>query len=308
MSTYSAVGGEGGPSTNKNVEAGDGVDVDSVEVTEENQDTKLSSDAHYLDDLVIEPIVIQPSHPLYGSCSVCEPYYCQICFGENEPEDGYKLPCQHVFCKECIVSYLGSKITDGKVYPTCFYMDKKEGESGLKDDTNKSEEGGKGRSVAVELPSSPSSSPTTEGQLTLDKYKTCGEVIPPETIEELLINNEEIFLKYRRFKYSKENANARECPHCAVWNTCTDPAQDPKITCGNADCAKCYCFAHANAHDFALFPTCAEYEASIAPQLQASVALINSSSKPCPGCHIYVQKTGEQDTRERAMSIVFCSE
>lgn len=53
-----------------------------------------------------------------------------------------------------------------------------------------------------------------------------------------------------------------------------------------------YCYYHANAHDFAEYPTCADYDAAMAPRLQASVDLISVVSKPCPGCHIQVMKSG----------------
>jgi len=54
-------------------------------------------------------------------------FFCQVCFSNNDESVAFKLPCQHQFCKDCLVSYVKSKVTDGRVYPTCFFIDESGG-------------------------------------------------------------------------------------------------------------------------------------------------------------------------------------
>jgi hypothetical protein len=194
-------------------------------------------------------------------------FRCQICFERNALEESYQLPCEHRFCKECIVNYLFSKITDGNVYPTCFYID----------DT---------------VPP-----PAPEANNTANRYNACGKKIPTSVIEALLQDHPELNEKYQRYKFSKENPNARECPHCHAWNVADAEAlKEPaggRLVCSNIACRKVFCFYHANAHDFDVYPTCAEYNAAMAPQLKASVDLISAVSRECPGCRIMVMKSGK---------------
>lgn len=203
--------------------------------------------------------------------SPVETYRCQICFDVNPIDQAYRLPCQHPYCRECLVNYLHSKITDGQVYPTCFYID---------EDAARSE---------------PATTP--DGNANMNKYHTCGEAIPPEVVQALLNDqNDELYEKYKRFKFSKENKNARECPFCSIWNiaepeTLRGPERG-RMICSAPTCGKTFCFYHANAHDFALYPTCAEYEAAVAPVQKASEDLIASLSKPCPSCGVMVMKSG----------------
>lgn len=52
-------------------------------------------------------------------------YYCQICFEtyDRHSQRGYELSnCRHVFCQECLVQFLKSKIDEGQVYPKCFHL------------------------------------------------------------------------------------------------------------------------------------------------------------------------------------------
>lgn len=147
-------------------------------------------------------------------------YYCQVCFESNEVKEGYQLPCEHRYCKDCLVSYLASKITDGKVYPTCFYIDEN-AQAASAEET------------------------TTEGQLR--KYTTCNTAIAPEIIIALLQDRQDVLEKYMRYKFAKENSNARECPYCAVWNVVPPDVLalegGSKITCCNTDCNKVRTYA-----------------------------------------------------------------
>lgn len=198
-------------------------------------------------------------------------YYCQICFEENDISVGCTLPCCHVFCRACLANYLVSTVTDGKVYPKCFHLD----EESL--------------AVSEETVESGLITQQPRRQQSLGKYRTCDYEIPPNIIEEVLGDNTNICEKYHRYKFSKENKNARECPYCSEIQIGL-----PEIT-SKIECSKCkgtFCYYHANAHDFNVYPTCAEYDASVAVEMQSSVILIESTSKQCPGCRIFVMKSG----------------
>jgi hypothetical protein len=203
-------------------------------------------------------------------------YRCQICFEHNPMDQAFRLACSHPFCRDCIVNYLFSKITEGQVYPTCFYIDEK--------------------TVEAEPATTPA------GNANMNKYHTCGAAISTDVIESLLSGNQELYEKYKRFKFSKENRNARECPFCASWNVADAGALSRpgggRIVCSVPTCGKTFCFYHANAHDFDVYATCAEYDAAVAPQQQASVDFIVSVSKACPGCEVMVMKSGTMRTTE----------
>ena len=193
---------------------------------------------------------------------------CQICFEPNTLSS-FTLPCNHEFCHECLINYLTSKITDGMVYIKCFHINEH----------------------PIEI------SQTENSHENNEKYQSCGALIPTAIIEELLIDKPEILNKYERYRYSKENKNARECPYCLTWNNITseklNTINGSKIICINENCKKIFCFYHSNAHDFTIYPSCEEYEASVAPVQQASVSFIQAVSKPCPGCQVMVMKSGE---------------
>jgi hypothetical protein len=50
-----------------------------------------------------------------------ENYFCYICYDHNSNNNGYKLSCSHIYCKECLYNYINSKVCDGQVYPRCFH-------------------------------------------------------------------------------------------------------------------------------------------------------------------------------------------
>jgi hypothetical protein len=244
-------------------------------------------------------------------------YYCQICFeNHNTVTEGYELSiCRHVFCKDCLVSFLRSKIEDGQVHPKCFFMT----EIHTRPDPhapNRTESERKELNV-----NSPNSSPMKSSSSHLIKDKeieeenndnhrphdhqhqyevvdqrtihnhTCNEDISSIDIQLLLREEKELIRKYDRFKFCRENKNARECPSCHAFQL-GQPDVSPKMTCQN--CATHFCFFHSNAHDFSLFPTCEEYEKSIAKENQSSVDLIQSQSKACPSCGVMVMKSGKR--------------
>ena len=64
-------------------------------------------------------------------------YRCQICFDCNTFDNATQLPCGHPFCRECITGYITSKITDGNVYPVCFYIEDSTGPTSSEPETTR---------------------------------------------------------------------------------------------------------------------------------------------------------------------------
>lgn len=183
-------------------------------------------------------------------------YFCHICMESNENNLGYQLSCQHMFCQPCLESYMCSKITDANLPIKCFYP----------------------------LPSSCSlteSIPRNEDSIPI----ICNIEIPEYIILDVLTDQEQVN-KYQRFKFMKENANARECPKCGTFNT-SGSDSSRQIICENSSCNLSFCFAHADAHPS---ETCEQYESRNMDVL--STDLIATSTKPCPGCGAAICRDG----------------
>ena len=193
-----------------------------------------------------------------GNDSDKKTYKCQICFESSLPLnccDSYTLFCHHTYCKECLVSYIISKINDGKIDIKCFYI------------------------------------PPDEEVMSNEETIACDSKITSSVIEDLLaINHKKTFEKYERFVYAKANINARECPYCNTWQIGA-PVVTARIIC--TQCDGTFCYYHSNAHDFEKYPTCEDYEKEIAPFLQESVDLIDKTTKTCPSCQMKVTKSGD---------------
>jgi hypothetical protein len=185
-------------------------------------------------------------------------FYCQICLTEQPMDVGYRLSCSHIYCRYCLLAYIRSKVTDAVISPCCF-------------------------NTVDNIP------------LVLRRNHgdniDCKEAIAPSDMTELMKEDVRLLEKYERFKYAKENKHCRECPFCSFLNVGT-PDTTPRITC--SECGKVYCYRHSNAHDFDLYSSCEEYDASISEQMKSSIELIDSFSKPCPRCGIPVLKTGKK--------------
>jgi ariadne-1 len=116
-------------------------------------------------------------------------------------------------------------------------------------------------------------------------YRLCDTKIEECKVLELLGSNQEICKKYERFKYFHENPDGRECPQCNHRQI--GSKSKPEMICSKCHCA--YCFVHGGAHASL---TCAEYEKSVSKETAATNSLLSLSSKPCPGCGIFVSKSG----------------
>ncbi|CAM9230041.1 unnamed protein product [Discosporangium mesarthrocarpum] len=183
-----------------------------------------------------------------------ETYYCQICF-ENRPMDfTFRISeCGHNFCQDCLKAYVTSKVNDGQVNPLCFHMGTGNGS----------------RSVV---------SSRDDG----DDHP-CGAHIGEVDIESLL--DAPVLEKYHRFKFSRENEHARECPRCECQQV-GDPLL-PQMVCQS--CGTTYCYTHGGAHQG---KSCAEHERATAEEMKLNQALISNITKPCPGCKTPIEKTG----------------
>jgi hypothetical protein len=180
---------------------------------------------------------------------------CLICFDPIDSSSNYyKLSCGHKFCFPCLCKFLESNIVEGKVAIKCFHNKNELMIGGISG--NKS-----------------------------NNSEICNTLITDTEIRDILAASD-CLPKYIRFKTLKENVYARECPECMHIDA-GDPLK-PAMTCSS--CQFKYCLVHATAHP----PTtsCAEYERSIESETKLNSSVISTTSKQCPGCQMYVSKTG----------------
>lgn len=235
-----------------------------------------------------------------------ERYGCQICLGYFPLAEMYPLEkCGHHFCKECIASYVRFKVVNGNVYPKCCF----DPESPIQFVKFLRKETGEEDAAAdVNLKTRSNDSSATGQQPVTDtvapkRPQPCDIFISHADILRILEDDMDALEKYFRFKYCAENKDARECPTCHVFYI-GNPTVTPRIVC--TKCDRTFCYFHANAHDFDKFPTCAEYEASVAEELKDSVDLIHSVAKRCPQCQMMVIKSGGCNHMKCKCGVAFC--
>ncbi|GAB9472724.1 hypothetical protein Gpo141_00009896 [Globisporangium polare] len=112
----------------------------------------------------------------------------------------------------------------------------------------------------------------------------CAAEIVPEDIKAVVSHGS--WEKYLRFKFNKENENARQCPFCDHSQVYRG-SEAPECLCES--CGGEFCFVHSTAHRGR---SCAEYEKKIVAIEKLNHAMINEISKPCPGCNNFVEKIG----------------
>eukprot|EP01033_Poteriospumella_lacustris_P002918 gene2918-2130_t len=213
--------------------------------------------------------------------------------------------CGHHFCKECIASYVRFKVVNGNVYPKCCF----DPESPIQFVKFLRKETGEEDAAAdVNLKTRSNDSSATGQQQVTDtvaqmRPQPCEIFISHADILRILEDDMDALEKYFRFKYCAENKDARECPTCHVFYI-GNPTVTPRIIC--TKCDRTFCYFHANAHDFDKFPTCAEYEASVAAELKDSVDLIHSVAKRCPQCQMMVMKSGGCNHMKCKCGVAFC--
>lgn len=235
-----------------------------------------------------------------------ERYGCQICLGYFPLAEMFPLEkCGHHFCKECIASYVRFKVVNGNVYPKCCF----DPESPIQFVKFLRKETGEEDAAAdVNLKTRSNDSSATGQQQVTDtvtqmRPQPCEIFISHADILRILEDDMDALEKYFRFKYCAENKDARECPTCHVFYI-GNPTVTPRIIC--TKCDRTFCYFHANAHDFDKFPTCAEYEASVAAELKDSVDLIHSVAKRCPQCQMMVMKSGGCNHMKCKCGVAFC--
>lgn len=185
-------------------------------------------------------------------------YYCQVCCEDVQGREAEAArfalsACRHCFCRDCLVGYLSSKVTEGDIAPRCFWS---ASSSSLLLQT--------GRHDTEAPPAAP----------------RCREPISEADVEALLLREHPLlWAKFERYRFFKLSPSARECPKCS-HRQCGDPLR-PVMVCGQgldgegeggggaeaeekggggegAGCGYEYCFLHAGAHSGL---TCAQYEA-----------------------------------------------
>jgi len=105
---------------------------------------------------------------------------------------------------------------------------------------------------------------------------------------------EEVYRKYERFKFDRDNVDSRRCPKCdeAIINKSGRRKEDGRIVNPEMVCGSCkteFCFYHSNSHPG---KTCSEYESMNSIENKLNEEYLAKFSKPCPQCKVLVQKSG----------------
>ena len=232
--------------------------------------------------------------PVAGAPGADATFFCHICFDHRRivAHDTTVLPCGHSYCTPCLFRYLSVRVTDGCVKPTCFYPMSAAAsddscpcparhfdETAAMDVTDDDDAAAAAPPDYCESLSSRSdSSATADGAL-------CGAEIGVDDIRRVLAADADLLAKYEFFVVTKGNPNVRECSRCQHLQV--GSPDNPAMAC--EQCHLAYCFFHAGAHPL---QTCEAYELAKAGETRQNRALLDSISKPCPGCQVYVEKSG----------------
>eukprot|EP00903_Cladosiphon_okamuranus_P015207 g14055.t1 len=238
-------------------------------------------------------------------------YHCQICLDDQPAEAGFTLSaCGHTFCRACLKAYVTSKVTDAQVYPTCFHVTERLHTVEDGDERRARRNDDDGDDGAVVATENGSATVTRGSELGRgepgrgaagrggagdkdgdrgrhgDEGKSCGVMVSPSDIKELLRGDVVTSRKYARFLFFREHKTARECPKCGKLSV-GDPSVSLEIRCSG--CGVVFCYEHGGAHEGR---SCAEYVESIADETHRTMTLIGRMTKPCPGCGTPVEKLG----------------
>ena len=74
--------------------------------------------------------------------------------------------------------------------------------------------------------------------------RLCDAIISTKEISKIISISPDLVKKFEFFKFTKENIDGRECPHCSNLQICSP--LNPSIICGN--CGDFFCFYHSKAH------------------------------------------------------------
>jgi hypothetical protein len=114
-------------------------------------------------------------------------------------------------------------------------------------------------------------------------YGDCNAILSNEEIQQLVPLA--TYEKYIRYKEIKQNPHYRECPFCnhsAVGSEAT-----PEMVCES--CQGKYCYFHANAHPN---QSCQRYTREQLQSQLKSLAVIQTTTRNCPECHVATEKNG----------------
>lgn len=183
--------------------------------------------------------------PSFYSCQICLSSYEASKTNPDEPFKPFKLEnCGHIFCEDCMQQYVVSKVEDGQVNLTCFFLHNEDDSLNTTSPTSTGEE--------ANLPPAP---PTSSSSWTLGLFNallglppsnpssrsggsrpagsapaSCSTSLSELDIRRLLIPAQSssssssamrasnAFAKYERFKYDKSHPTARRCPACDASN------------------------------------------------------------------------------------------
>ena len=214
--------------------------------------------------------------------TVVDPYYCFICMNNERAANGIALRCGHVFCRSCLESFLIAKISEADVHISCFHP------AATVTDPEVPSHNNDLSSMRTDIALSGSvEEKSKDDRQIFPRNSVCGVEISEEVIKKAL-RDPAMFDKYSRFRFMKDNPNARECPRCGAFNVKGSESAS-QLRCAKSRCGFEFCFLHSDAHPN---ETCEEYDTRTATANKASLDYIAETTKKCPGCGMSIRKEG----------------
>lgn len=238
--------------------------------------------------------------------SIQSSYYCCICLTNYESSSSrlsFTLSCGHQFCKECLVGYIKSRISERTTSFKCFYEKKNEKGKGKRIIENTHQQRSNGNintssttsttsTTASTTTTSPKPTTTTTTTMTLSndreeltsRYLICGQTITSSELEVLLFDSPIEFKKLKRFTLEAFDKSIRYCPYCDLQGN--GSRESPSITCQG--CKRLYCFIHSSSHENI---TCDEFIKLHADEEKLNaVAVQGEKARACPTCEALIVK------------------
>lgn len=202
------------------------------------------------------------------------PYFCSICLTNFDFDDGecnpYNLSCGHVFCTECLLRLLTSKISDGEINPKCFAKVKSNALTALEPNLRRSPpigvsfgssrniqlsfnhrsqiEYNNGQDENASWNHEPEPFVTSDddsimpvnfrlsignngGGPSVSLENDCNTAISENDILTIIAGNDVLLDKYKRFTFFQTNVNGRECPNVQCRDLILGDPLAPDMTC-----------------------------------------------------------------------------
>ncbi|DAZ97540.1 TPA: hypothetical protein N0F65_003026 [Lagenidium giganteum] len=115
--------------------------------------------------------------------------------------------------------------------------------------------------------------------------RRCRRPIAAEDVRRVL--TAETWKTFQRFRFYRNNPNARACPHCGHGQVVENGWEQPLCVC--TQCSKTFCFLHDDAHPG---DECATYTNAMEATEAPTRALLERTTRPCPRCYHAIEKSG----------------